>query len=154
MSFVAAASDDGPGINVVTARSQRQRLCNCGLMMLRGALVGLVLAASLAGCSPSAECLCLAASVDNAPTTAAPGAALTLQLVNLYGPCSCNPPVPDEVTVQLTDNNGEVLDEETVDVADDATASVTLDMPNTAPTYVTVEIDGYDAAGFWVKEAD
>ena len=154
MRFVAAASDDGPGINVVTARSQRQRLCNCGLMMLRGALVGLVLAASLAGCSPSADCLCLAASVENAPTTAAPGAALTLQMANLYGPCSCNPEVLDEVTVQLTNNNDEVLDEQTVAVADDATASVTLDMPSGGPVYVTIEIDGHDAGGLWVTAAD
>ena len=119
------------------------------------AVLCMALAVALSGCT--ADDAYAAPSVANLPETATPGSAVTLTLQGLYSTCCDQPSEPQvltEVTVRLTDNNGEVLDEETVDVADDATASVTLDMPNTAPTYVTVEIDGYDAAGFWVKEAD
>ena len=119
------------------------------------AVLCMALAVALSGCT--ADDAYAAPSIADLPQTATPGSAVTLTLQGLYSTCCDQPSEPQvltEVTVRLTDNNGEVLDEETVDVADDATASVTLDMPDAAPTYVTVEIDGYDAAGFWVKEAD
>lgn len=93
-------------------------------------------------------------TIIDAPSTAAPGTSVTLALEGLYTTCCDAPTAPQPmigVTVQLTDEDEHVLDEQMVDAADDGTASVTLDMPKASPTNVTVEIDGEDAAGIWVK---
>jgi len=109
-------------------------------------------AVALAGCA--ATCSCVAPIVADLPSAAQAGGTLTLDLVGLYATCcdtgnwpfgSAESAALDTVTIQLTDNTGAVLDEEVVDVTDDATAVASLDVPSDASGAITVQIDGFDA---------